>query len=91
MDQCNSRGLAPLHLATLQRCTATVRALIRGGAALDTATRCGGAPASPWLCRGSTALHLACALGSSDIAAALLEAAAANPGADALARSKSEI
>ena len=81
VDQCNSWGLAPLHLAAFRGCQATVSSLIRGGAALDTPMRGvdvhGSADSRSWLCDGSTALHVACARGFLGIVMILLDAAAA--------------
>ena len=66
-------------------CTAQVRALIRAGASLDSQIAGGRARAtSNWMCAGSTALHLACARGMPTVAAILLDAQAANPGAGPL-------
>jgi hypothetical protein len=63
-------------------CAVQVRALIRAGASLDSQIAGGRARAtSNWMCAGSTALHLACARGMPTVAAILLDAQAANPGA----------
>ena len=94
VDQCNVAGLAPLHLAVLAGCGATVRALIRGGAAPDIPMRGAAVHSSDygsaWLCPGSTPLHLACGRGLIGIGMALLEASAAAPGATGALRVTSE-
>lgn len=71
-DLHNLAGMTALHVATLNGSAPTVQAILAHGGSVDAAIR--GNNLTPWLSRGSTALHIAAARGFHAVVDVLLAA-----------------
>jgi len=81
IDSLSHHGFAPLHLAAFSRNTAVLSALVQRGAALD-AQIARGIERLPFLCGGSTPLHISAAQGDLRSCIVLLEGQWRHPGLD---------
>ena len=72
VDLHNAAGMTALHAAALAGSAATVQALVANGASVD--AQITGSNLTPWLSRGSTALHIAAARGFHAVVDVLLGA-----------------
>lgn len=64
--------MTALHVAAIRGSSASIACLLRHGALIDCLVQ--GSNATPWLSRGSSALHIAAAKGFTDVLATLLAA-----------------